>query len=101
MPRERYVIRKGELIKVSSDYEAPRRGKSARGMQIIKDIEPYQSPVDDAYVGSRRARRDDLKRTGCREYEPSEKKYAAREREERVNRSLERMAETMHRVYRG
>lgn len=100
MPRERYVIRSGKLIQVSGDYIAPKRGKSGRGMQIIKDIEPYQSPVDDGYVGSRRARKDDLKRHGCREYEPSERKYVAREREERINRSVERMAETMHRIYR-
>jgi hypothetical protein len=100
MPRERWVIRSGTLIKVSSSYEAPRRGKSGRGMQIIQDIEPYQSPVDDGYVGSRRARKDDLKRHGCREYERGEREYHARERAAQERRFENRITETMQRYFR-
>ena len=36
---------------------------------IIGDIEPYQSPIDDRPIMSRRQHEDDLKRNGCRVYE--------------------------------
>lgn len=39
--------------------------------QVIRDIPEYQSPVDGRVIGSRSERRDDLKRHGCVEYEPS------------------------------
>lgn len=38
---------------------------------IISDIPDYQSPVDGRWITSRSQRRDDLKRNGCVEYEPS------------------------------
>ena len=37
--------------------------------QIVADIEPYLSPVDGKYVSGRAAKRDDLKRTNCVEYD--------------------------------
>lgn len=33
--------------------------------RVIKDIEPYLSPVDGKYISGRKAKRDDLARTGC------------------------------------
>lgn len=41
---------------------------------IISDIEPYQSPIDGAYVGGRASRREDLKKHGCVPYEPTSKR---------------------------
>ncbi|WP_312809341.1 hypothetical protein [Agrobacterium cavarae] len=38
---------------------------------IISDIPEYRSPVDGRVINSRSDRRDDLKRNGCVEYEPS------------------------------
>ena len=38
---------------------------------IVKDIEPYRSPVDGRVIGGRAARREDLARNGCAEWEPS------------------------------
>ncbi len=38
---------------------------------VLSDIEAYRSPVDGRVVNSRSDRRDDLKRNGCVEYEPS------------------------------
>ena len=96
MPRERYVVRDGKLVQVGTSYVP--RTRSAQGLQIIKDIEPYQSPVDDKYVGGRAQRRDDLKRTNCREYEPTEKKYAERARQESEARVIDRMGQTMARI---
>ena len=38
---------------------------------VISDIPEYRSPIDGRPITSRSARRDDLKRNGCVEYEPS------------------------------
>lgn len=97
--RERWVWRDGKMVQIGSDYVAPLRGKG-KGLQIIKDIEPYQSPVDDGYVGSRRARKDDLKRHNCREYERGESSYHDRQRQEQQQRFENRITETMHRHYK-
>ncbi len=39
---------------------------------IWSDLEGYQSPVGTGWVEGRAARREDLKRSGCREVAPSE-----------------------------
>ncbi|MBX4931290.1 hypothetical protein [Rhizobium bangladeshense] len=38
---------------------------------VMSDIPEYRSPIDGRLIGSRTQRRDDLKRNGCVEYEPS------------------------------
>lgn len=38
---------------------------------VISDIPAYLSPIDGRPITSRSARREDLKRNGCVEYEPS------------------------------
>lgn len=38
---------------------------------VISDIPEYPSPVTGEMITSRSQRRDDLKRHGCEEYEPS------------------------------
>lgn len=77
MPRVRYVLDypegkieagKGRLVCLGA-VERP----ISEGLQIIPDIEPYASPIDDSYVGSRRSRREDLKKNNCRPYERGEK----------------------------
>lgn len=42
------------------------------GLQLISDLKPYKSPVDGKVIEGRYARREDLKRAGCREADPSE-----------------------------
>lgn len=42
-------------------------------LQVMPDIPPYQSPVTGQWIDGRVARREDLKRTGCREVDPSER----------------------------
>lgn len=37
---------------------------------VHADIQPYQSPVDGRWIDSKAARREDLKRNGCIEWEP-------------------------------
>lgn len=44
------------------------------------DIPAYQSPVTGRWINGRAERREDLKRTGCVEYEPSMKDHAERAR---------------------
>lgn len=39
---------------------------------VQSDIEPYKSPLGNYMVDGRAARREDLKRNGCREVDPSE-----------------------------
>lgn len=56
---------------------------------IMPDVPGYQSPVTGMWVEGRKARREDLLRAGCREWEgfQTEKQEAARQREyqERAN----------------
>jgi hypothetical protein len=40
---------------------------------VISDIPEYRSPIDGRLITSRSARREDLKRNNCVEYEPSMK----------------------------
>lgn len=39
---------------------------------IQSDITPYMSPIGTGEISGRRQRREDLKRAGCREVDPSE-----------------------------
>lgn len=39
---------------------------------IQSDIKPYDSPLGTGMIDGRRARREDLKRSGCREVDPTE-----------------------------
>ena len=59
---------------------------------VQTDIMPYQSPIDGRYVGGKRARREDLRRSGCVEWEPGVREEAAQRRaraEEALDRGLE------------
>jgi len=68
MVRERWRWNGRRMVRVRLD-EAPRlRGD---GLQVIRDIDPYMSPLGTGEVGSRRARREELKRHNCVEVEPS------------------------------
>lgn len=61
---------------------------------VWNDLPGYESPVSGKWVEGRKARREDLKRTGCRAWEgmDQEKKEAARVREysdQQFDRKLE------------
>lgn len=78
---------------------------AARKSQALHFIQPdlpgYQSPVTGLWVEGRKARREDLKRTGCRPYEgrEQESKEAAKVQAER-ERQLDGLAEKMaHRAW--
>lgn len=44
----------------------------SRVFSYMPDIRPYRSPVGTGEISGRVARREDLKRAGCREVDPSE-----------------------------
>ena len=92
MTRRRYVQINGELVEVSPDYMP-----EPRGPMVFGDLPEYQSPVTGMIVAGRRARREDLKRTGSRPWEglDQEKKEATRKieyREQKLDASLTRAA---------
>lgn len=53
----------GELMPIKNDNAICRP-------MIVSDIEPYQSPINGAYVGGRATRREDLKKNDCVPFEP-------------------------------
>lgn len=69
-----YVRRNGKMVNKNTGEPMVTPEMMAQPVKvpmIISDIEPYTSPVDGRVVNSRSDRRDDLKRHGCVEYEPS------------------------------
>jgi hypothetical protein len=100
---------------LSKLVEVPLESRQApAGPVVWDDLPEYESPVTGLIVRGRRARREDLKRTGCRPYEgrEQEEKHAAKVRTEadrRVDQLAEKMAhrgwaeapERVRRVFRG
>lgn len=69
-----FVSRNGQMVNKSTGepmLSAEERAKPVPVPMIISDIPEYRSPVDGRVITSRSERRDDLKRNGCVEYEPS------------------------------
>lgn len=63
--RFRFSQELGRLVEVTP-FDEP------MGLMIVGDLPGYQSPIDGRCVEGRAQRREDLKRNGCRAYEPSE-----------------------------
>lgn len=81
-----------ELVRVQ-----PRRAQALHFIQ--SDLPGYDSPIDGKWVEGRKARREDLRRSGCRPYEgrEQEQKEANKvlaERERKLDALAERMAHT-------
>ncbi len=60
-----YVLRNRKLI---PKEDAPPKA----GVYVQSDLKPYKSPLGTGWVDGRAARREELKRSGCREVDPSE-----------------------------
>lgn len=78
MTRRRWIQKAGiGLVEVPTDHRAARRVAPA----IHADLPGYQSPVTGQWIEGRRARREDLKRTGSRPWEgmDQERKEASRQ----------------------
>jgi hypothetical protein len=63
----KHIWRGGEWVDVSTLQRAPQSGP-----YIMRDTPAYISPVTRKMIDGRAARREDLKRSGCREVDPSE-----------------------------
>lgn len=70
-----------------AEYDSPQSCKcGANAARLIStpmftvDIPAYQSPIDGRVINSRAQRREDLKRHGCVEYEPSMKDHVEKRR---------------------
>lgn len=72
MARESYVYRDGKLVEKRSGMVLKARDDAPLACpQLIRDIQDYRSPIDGRVIGSRSEKREDLKRNGCVEWEPS------------------------------
>ena len=92
--RKRYVYRDGKLVE---DVKVQQRNFH----NIQPDIKPYWSVASNRMIGSRSTRREDLKATGCREVDPSEK---SRFMAQRKHEDFKFSKEDLHRIdkiYRG
>lgn len=67
-----YDLDTGEIEGRAGEYHQSRPVEQKTGLYVIKDIEPYESPLGTGLIGSRRERREELKRHGLREVDPSE-----------------------------
>jgi hypothetical protein len=72
-----------------------RRDNRRQSADIMPDIEPYESPVDGRVVSGRASRREDLKRNGCVEYDPSIRNDIADQKEKNLSRINDSMIERM------
>jgi hypothetical protein len=72
MARATYVLRNGELVEKSTGTVLSMPERDGLCMpQIIHDTPPYRSPIDGRPIGGRAARREDLKRNNCIEWDSS------------------------------
>ena len=67
-----YVRRNGAFVdkKTGEPMTLPEEVSWPR-FQIIKPMPEYRSPIDGRLITTKHERREDLKRNGCYEYEPS------------------------------
>lgn len=88
----KYIWRDGQFIdpKTYDPMPIPERNGVCVPLTIQHDIPDYVSPVTGKLVSGRVARREDLKRNGCIEYEsPKDSGYCVTEKwAKRLNRPL-------------
>jgi hypothetical protein len=95
MSRKTYRFIDGEMVLVALNgvplYKEPREAPD-----VMPDLPGYESPIDGKWIEGRRARREDLRRSGSRPWEglEQEKKVAQRAQDEN-NRRLDALAEKM------
>lgn len=94
--RKRYIQINGELREVCRDYVADPVAPTVWG-----DLPGYESPATGLWVEGRVARREDLKRSGCRPWEgiSAEKAEAAKWQYEQAQRQESALNESAHRAW--
>ena len=89
----RYVWRDGRFVNRSTGALMLPTGESRIGEaglacpSIMPDLPAYASPLGDGMIEGRSARREHLKRHGCREVDPSEYRPSYQSRDERIARA--------------
>lgn len=69
----KFYFRNGHLINASTgEIEDTDPAAPVKMPMVCPDLPPYVSPVTGKVIDGRVARREDLKRTGCREIDPTE-----------------------------
>lgn len=105
MPRKRYIWdpkataadgSEGCMVEVDPNYNQPPRVHYVRG-----DTKGYYSVVSDKWIDGARARREDLKASGCRPYEgkEAEDKENARQRAYMEAKSDAKLDEHVERAF--
>lgn len=91
----------GKSIPIDEWYQKYGQKKYAQAPYVIGDIDPYISPTSEKLITSRRAHRDDLKRTGSRVYEGREQevKYAEKARKEADAKFEKTIEQGMEKTY--
>lgn len=81
----RYILRDGQLVsrETNEPLELPERGEIT-APYIASDIPAYMSVASGKMIDGRADRREDLKRTGCRECDPSEFKVQYRDKDRAI-----------------
>lgn len=70
-----YKVVNGRLIdKVTGEVSCFDPSAPVGAPYVVGDLPPYKSPLGTGVIDGRRARREDLARSGCREVDPSEHK---------------------------
>lgn len=67
--------------------------------QVAPDLPGYESPVTGKWIEGRAARREDLKRTGCRPYEDGERQEHHRQVKYEENRQDNTRKEAVARAF--
>jgi putative FmdB family regulatory protein len=105
MPVYEYRCSEGhifERILPVAEYLAPQfcdcgeRGQKVilHAPRIFGDYEGYESPATGAWVEGRRAREEDLRRSGCRPYESGEREEMIK-RQDANERQLDKVVDTV------
>lgn len=68
MARTIYIFHQGKLVEKSEEMTE----KALKAPFVLSDLPGYISPVGSGYIEGRSQRREDLKRSGCREVDSSE-----------------------------
>jgi hypothetical protein len=74
--KQRYVYRDGRMVDrdgmpMLTQYDLA--GEPC-APQVMRDTEPYRSPIDGRWITSRSWRREDMARNGCVEADPPKRK---------------------------
>lgn len=67
---------------------------------VFGDLPGYESPATGQWVEGRKARNEDMKRSGCVEYEKGMREQNARKREEHQKADEKKLEEVVGQVYK-